>query len=149
MGKRTTLLEGSSPHTEDTVPQKGSLSSPHRVFPAHGGCRPDKVAERRQRDIPLRVGKTFGPSSYTVQFKRYPSACGKNPFVDAGVTTPPQYFRNGRAEICPNPYARGDCTRPCYAGRSIPAGDSGEFLKRYPLRMKKPCSRQGYAHGSA
>ena len=34
-----------------------------------------------------------------------------------GVATPPQYFRNGRAEICPNPYARGDCTRPCYAGR--------------------------------
>ena len=34
-----------------------------------------------------------------------------------GVITPPQYFRNGRAEICPNPYARGDCTRPCYAGR--------------------------------
>ena len=42
-----------------------------------------------------------------------------------GVATPPQYFRNGRAEVGPNSYARGDCTRPCYAGR--------QSLKREPL----------------
>ena len=29
--------------------------------------------------ILLRVEKTFGPSSYTVQFKRYPLACGEDP----------------------------------------------------------------------
>ena len=40
--EKTSAKDTSSPHTEDTVPQKGSLSSPHRVFPAHGGCRPDK-----------------------------------------------------------------------------------------------------------
>lgn len=37
--EKTSAKDTSSPHTEDTMPQKGSLSSPHRVFPAHGGYR--------------------------------------------------------------------------------------------------------------
>ena len=40
----------------------------------------------------------------------YGSPCG-------GVITPPQYFSNGRAEVGPNSYARGDHIRPCYIGQ--------------------------------
>ena len=59
--EKTSAKDTSSPHTEDTVPQKGSLSSPHRVFPAHGGCRPDKsytytAGLPPRRNIPATVG---------------------------------------------------------------------------------------------
>ena len=44
--------------------------------------RKAKLASPRNIDL-VCLKNRFGPSSYTVQFKRYPSACGKNPFVDA------------------------------------------------------------------
>ena len=45
-----------------------------------------------------------------------------------GVATPPQYSSNSRAKVGPNSYARGDCTRPCYARR--------RSLKREPAYRK-------------
>ena len=88
--EKTSAKDTSSPHTEDTVPQKGSLSSPHRVFPAHGGCRPDK--------------------SYT---------------HTAGLLPRRNVVTNGRVKVHPNLYARGDCRRPCRARR--------RSVKREPL----------------
>lgn len=53
-----------------------------------------------------------------------------------GAATPPQYFRNGRAEICPNPYARGDYVRPCYARqRSLKREPAYRKTKHIPERV--------------
>ena len=78
--------------------------------------------------------------SICLKTTRYPMKCRimfqQKLHLHGGVITPPQYFRNGRAEICPNLYARGDHARPCYARQ--------RSLKREPAYRKTNTFLNGF-----
>ena len=94
-------------------PHAGDAATSHPRLPAVGPLFPHAgdTAHKRHRSFnPLMVKPHPAPSPPYAEMGLSLSPCG-------GVITPLQYSSNSRAKAGPNSYARGDCTRPCYARR--------------------------------